>query len=233
MNDLMSRLSALHHESPAPDEATVTADVRRGRRAVRRHRAVRGITGGAVALAVAGTAVAVHGSGGPTMPEASGPDTTISSGGSNGTAIHLVDYAGPQKPGFTVRTVPEGFVLQGVRPTVLDITRPGDASSLYSFAGKVVVMLQSQDATFERVGTKVSVNGRPGYIHGDPGGDDAADGSTRPGEDVGTATTLEFLDGSGHDVLVQAWDDLGLTDQQLVQLAEGITVTSQAVAPVG
>lgn len=208
MNDLISRLSALGAEVGAPDDATVAADVRRGRRALRRRRAVRSVTGGALALAVAGTAVAVHADGG-SSPEPR--DATTDAG------VHLVDYTGPQQAGFTVDTVPAGFVLQGVKPSVLDITKPGDTSDIDSFVGKIVVMLQSRDVRFRARGMEVSVNGQTGYIHDEPG----------------AATTLEYLDAAGHDVIIQAWDTLGLTDQQLVQLAEGVTVTSDAVAPVG
>jgi hypothetical protein len=208
MNDLIDRLSALSLETAAPSDATVAADVRRGRRARLRHRAVRGATGGVLALALGGTALALH-TGDGAAPEAS--QRTSDSG------IHLVDYTGPQQPGFTVQTVPEGYVVQGVRPNVLDITKPGDTSSLNSFVGKIAIMLQSNDATFRKVGTQVSVNGRAGYIHDEPG----------------VATSLEFHDAAGHDVIVQAWDDLGLTDDQLVQLAEGVTVSSAAVASDG
>jgi len=205
MNDLLTRLSALG-TSPAPvDETTVAADVRRGRRALRRRRAARIAAGGVFALAIAGTGTVL------TLQSDHGDSQPA------GAPLRLVDYTGAQPAGFTVATVPSGFVVQGVNSGSLDITRPDDTSSLDSFVGKIVVMLQSKDAHFRQVGTRVSVHGHPGYIHQERGG----------------ATMLEYVDGRGNDVVVQAWDDLKLTDQQLVQLAEGVTVTSAAQAPVG
>ncbi|MGW6376162.1 hypothetical protein ACWFRB_08875 [Rhodococcus sp. NPDC055112] len=49
--------------------------------------------------------------------------------------------------------------------------------------------------------------------------------------DEGTRT-LHYTDGV-HSLLLQAWSGIGLTDAQLVDLAEGVTVTPDAVAPVG
>ena len=60
--------------------------------------------------------------------------------------------------------VPEGFVLQGANAYSLDIARPDDHTSLGDFRHKLVVMLQSVDATSTPPGKAVEVNGRPGTI---------------------------------------------------------------------
>ncbi len=53
-----------------------------------------------------------------------------------------------------------------------------------------------------------------GVVNGQPGRLDTQDGTK----------ILVFKTGA-HDVNVQAWADLRFTDQQLIQFAEGVTVT--------
>ena len=127
----------------------------------------------------------------------------------------MVAYTGEQQPGFTVTTVPAGYVLQGAQPSSLDIAPADDHSSLDVFSGKLVVMLQSVDAKPDDSGTPVTINGHAGYIRQGYG-----------------ATVLEYTDGQ-HDIIVQAWNNIHLTNDQLVQFAEGITVTAAAQAGRG
>lgn len=209
MNDLLDQLGRLAGPAPEADDATVAADLRRGRVALRRRRLARSATSGIAALAVAGvaTAVVVGGNSGSSTPTASNRSTA--------PTIRLADYDGTQLPGFEVTKVPTGFVLQGANAYTLDIARPDDQSSVDSFAGKLVVMLLSKDAPFDTSGQQVDVNGHPGYLR----------------HDDGTAI-LEYSDGT-HDVVVQSWSGIGLTDQQVVEFADGVTVTDAAVAGVG
>lgn len=219
MTDLETRLRNLRVESTPADEETVAADVRRAHRALGRRRAVRYGTGGVTLLAVAALAtVTVVGQGGhdASRPRADAPASPSATAGTRGAGLRLVDYTGDQQPGFTVTKVPAGFVLQGATPSSLDVARADDHSDLNSFQDKLVVMLQSKDASFRRTGRPVQVHGATGYLHTEPG----------------AATTLEYLDGP-HDVVVQAWTSLGLTDAQIVEFAEGVTVTSAATAGVG
>lgn len=118
-------------------------------------------------------------------------------------------------PGSHSIASPEGFVVQGAAPDFLTLARPGDSTAAESFAYKVVVMLESKDGTDPGAGTAATVNGRPAGIH-----------------DGGGARMLHYSDGTNH-LMLQAWNSVGLTDAQLVALAEGVTVTSDAVAPVG
>ncbi|HEY2271514.1 MAG TPA: hypothetical protein VGH30_01965 [Jatrophihabitantaceae bacterium] len=204
MPELTDHLSELSTLSAtAPTEATVQADLQRARLALKRRRRFR-------ASAVAITAALAT----------AGSLTYVATSGSSGPRhaagqIRLVAYHGEQLPGFTVAEVPDGYVLQGATDYVLDIAKPGDNSSLDAFTGKLVVMLQSRDAKFDTNGTPVTVNGHQGYLR-----------SGAP------ATVLEYTDGT-HDIVVQDWQDITLTDDQLVQFASGITVTSAAHAGLG
>jgi hypothetical protein len=205
MRELTDQLADLADLPAAdPSEATVQADVRRGRAALRR-RHVREATVGVAVTAVLVTA--------GLLTYAARPG---SSGGTNSkTQIRLVAYTGKQLPGFTVAQVPEGYVLQGATAYSLDVAQPGDHSSVDAFVGKLVVTLQSRSVKMDTSGTPVTVNGQPGYLR---------DGSP--------ATVLEYTDGT-HDIVVQMWQDIALTDDQLVQFASGVTVASSAQAGVG
>ena len=203
MNDVIEQLAGLgaHARRPVSDEI-VRRDVARGRAALRRRRYRRGITGLGAVAAAAVTAVAVV-AGQP-------------SAGPANTGLDLVAYDGAQLPGFTVGKVPEGFVLQGSNRFSLDIARPSDHSGLDDYRGKLVVMLQSQDATGTPKGKAVEVNGRAGTLSTiDP-----------------AAAQLYYSDGT-HEIVVQSATELGLTDDELVEFASAVTVTDEAEAGVG
>jgi hypothetical protein len=218
MHDITDRLAALGRgEAPAPSDAVVHDDVTRGRVAAKRQRQRRIAFGavGTAGVAAAAVAIAVP------LATGSGGRATTQAGGSAASAapaaaVQLVAYAGQQQPGFVVTEVPDGYVLQGATPYSLDIALPSDHSDLNSFENKLVVMLQSKDAHNSLDGKQVTVHGSPGAISGHDGG----------------VRWLEYNDGS-HEVLIQCWSNVGLTDEQLVQFADGVTVTSSAVAGVG
>lgn len=211
MTDLMDRLHRLADETPAavPDE-TVRRDVLRGRGALLRQRVRRGVAGLSIAaVAAVGTAVVV----GDPASDDGGPRIAQPSerGGSD---LGLVAYTGEQQPGFVVEKVPAGFVLQGATEFSLDVARADDSSDLSVFVDKLVVMLESQDAGAP-TGTKVVVGGHDGWLRHTEGNQ-----------------ILTYDDGR-HRVVVQAWGSLGLTDAQVVEFAEGVTVTAQAQAGRG
>jgi hypothetical protein len=204
MPELTDRLSELSTlAATGPTEATVQADLQRARLALKRRRRLRGSAVAITAALATAGSLAYVATSGSSAPRHSAGQ------------IRLVAYRGAQLPGFTVAEVPDGYVLQGASDYVLDIAKPGDDSSLDAFTGKLVVMLQSRDAKFDTNGTPVTINGHQGYLR---------DGSP--------ATVLEYTDGT-HDIVVQDWQDIALTDDQLVQFASGITVTSAAHAGVG
>ncbi|RNM11884.1 hypothetical protein [Nocardioides pocheonensis] len=191
-------------DQTVPDDV-VRRDLARGRAALTRRRARRAVTGLGATAAAAVLTVSVISAGSTSDPRPRG-----------GSGVDLVAYTGAQLPGFTVAKVPEGFVLQGANEYSLDIARPDDHSSLDDYQGKLVVMLQSRDATGTPTGTHVEISGRPGTISTyDP-----------------TAKQLFYSDGT-HDIVVQAPTGLGLSDAELVEFASGVTVTTEAVAGVG
>ncbi|WP_458682575.1 hypothetical protein [Prescottella equi] len=214
--NVSERLARLQIAVPAIGEEVVSQDIERGHAALKRTRTRRRAIGGGFAFAIAVAALI----GSNMIVDAEGRDQLTADGVQTGVneaapAVQLVAYAGAQPPGFTLASIPNGFVVQGAAPDFLTLARPGDGTAAESFVDKVVVMLKSKDATGPGPGTAVTVNGHPGVI-----------------SDGGGARLLRYSDGSNHLVL-QAWDSIGLTDAQLVALAEGVAVTSESIAPVG
>lgn len=254
MNDVIDRLAGLRSESsvgPSVDPSVVAADVRRGRRAVARRRAVRGASTGVFALAVGGVAAGV-----------AARDTPDDAG------LDLVTYDGPQLPGFTVDKVPQGYMLQGATAYTLDVAKPGDTSSLDDFRGKLVVMLEQTDPAPAKVGEpcggSVERHGKKllfRFSDGRPPVEvrDGSDATKLPAFDCeGTAPAplpaLEPFDVDGaaakittssegtrtlryehgaYRVVVQLWPTLKLSDAELVEFADGLSVTSAAKPGVG
>lgn len=125
--------------------------------------------------------------------------------------VDLVAYSGEQPDGFEVARIPAGFVAQGTNPHFFTIARAVDTSSPQDFRDKLVVMVESGLAAPGRLaGEPVSVNGHPGAIR-----------------HTGDGLTLEFHDGS-HEVVVQMAASVGLSTAELVDFAEGVTVTADA-----
>lgn len=266
MNDVLDRLAALRSTEHPVNAVIIAADLRRGRRALHRRRAARGGVLAAGALAIAGIA-------GTTLRDPA-PQVHPHEG------VRLVAYAGEQVPGFRIDKVPAGFVLQGATPSNLNVTRPGDISSIHDFVDKIVVMLEwNGDTTLEesvgapkgpessngvapdhaassveRVGDKVRITFADGTVQTLSQGEAAealegavefAGSSEVPPEppavepfDVdGSAatittnsegtTTLRYVYGE-YTLIVQVWPSLGLTDAQLVEFADGVSVTSDA-----
>lgn len=222
MTDMIDRLSRLgEHPDTLAGDATVLGDLGRAHAAVSRRRRRRAAaTGAGLTLALGSTlgVVLLSQDGGhpaDSPPAASGTaDPTSEVPGAS--SVELVAYDGRQPAGFVLEKVPEGYVLQGADRFVLALSLPDDTTHLHDYHGKLVVMLESQSAQAgEMSGDPVTVNGHPGALR-----------------DAVGARILEYHDGS-HEVLVQAWETIGLTDEQLVEFAEGITVTDEARAGVG
>lgn len=213
MTDLTDRLRKLNLETVTP-EATVKRDVMRGRGAARRRTVRVGVAGlGIAAVAAVGVTVAINAEQ-PVTPPVVQPDQQSDQAGQPDT-LELVAYTGAQEPGFVITKVPEGFVLEGAGPFNLNIARPDNLTGLDDFQEKVVVMLESSSVTGAPEGTPVEVGDLDGWLR-----------------DSDAATILTYIDGA-HRVVVQVWDSLGLTDDQVVELAEGVTVTAEAQAGVG
>jgi hypothetical protein len=217
MPDPMTRLAALH-DGPlaAVDDAAIASDLRRGRAAlVTRHRRRAGAVGAAAigVVAVSSLSYALASGGSPRASQAAAPRTVVTHASGKATststpAIQLLAYSGKQLPGYSVKRVPKGYVLQGISGSVLDIAESGDHSSLNTFDGKLVVMLN--DHAGPATGTPVSVSGHPGRI-----------------DDQDGVLILTYSDGT-HNVEVQSWSNIHLSRDQLVQFAEGVTVLPSA-----
>lgn len=206
MNDVIDRLARL---TPSPSAATAedaTADLRRGHRALSRRRIKRAALGGAALTLAVGGAF-----GGIALTSGNEGAPTVQAADN----VRLVDYDGTQVPGFTVAKVPEGFVLQGSDPYVLAVARPDDHSSVSNFQDKIVVMLESSTAAPED-SANTSVSGQPASLVTTPDG----------------ATVLKYTDGD-FTVVIQMWSTIHLTDEQLVEFAEGVEVTADAKPSVG
>jgi hypothetical protein len=211
-HDLIDRLHRLGGAEPAPADETVRRDLARGRGASRR-RALRVGTASLTLAAVAGVGVAIAVSADRTQPTSPAPSIAAPA---PDAGVELVAYTGRQQPGFVVTKVPAGFVLEGATAFNLNVARADDHSGLDVFEDKLVVMLESSSVTGEPEGTPVAVGSHAGWL--------------RTSEDG--AQILTYDDGE-HRVVVQAWETLGLSDQQVVEFAEGVKVTDEAQAGVG
>ena len=217
MQDMIGVLSTLRHAgAPHRAEADVAAaDVARGHDALirrRRHRIV-----GSSAIVAAVTAVAVGSAGfgqaGRTVEATPGASTQQTA------VVQLAAYTGIQPAGFRVRTVPAGWRVASSTQYAFVVAPPGADTSIghsgaVNFRSGIAVMLEGQSRLpSDSPTTKVTVGGHEGTY-----------GLTRDHQ----AEWLIFPDAAGDTVLVQVPTKLGLTTDQIVRFAEGITVTSQA-----
>ncbi|MEU4238639.1 hypothetical protein [Actinoplanes sp. NPDC026619] len=245
MNDLRDHFREIAGPISTTTETQVEADLTRGRRALRRRRAVQTLTGsafGAAALAAA-IAVATSGSTPAGTNTATAPGDQIVAGAAS---VKLVAYKGEQPEGFTVDKVPDGWFIQSsdlsslvlapekakhLGPNVNPSTEPlADGSS---FVGKIAIMLESKDQHGpSRDGKKVKVGDQEGVLLKSLQGE-TPDGPapTAPGGDTGWELWLKQP--SGVYLIVQVWQGLGLTQDQIVELGAGIHVTTDAIQGVG
>ncbi|WP_183100295.1 hypothetical protein [Nocardioides pelophilus] len=219
MNDLLDRLARLDATGTTPPDSVVSGDLTRAHAALGRRRRTRAAVAGAgLTLGVGaalGVVVAVN-AGDDAAPPSAGPTSSDSVPEQRG-GVALVAYTGAQPEGFLLSKVPEGYDVQGSDAFVLTLAKPGDDTHPLNFEGKVVIMLESQDAAQQLGdGRDVTVGGEPGRLQGAPG-------ETR---------ALRYFQGE-HLVLIQVWEGIDLTDDQIVELAEATTATGDVQAGVG
>ncbi|MGN6792549.1 MAG: hypothetical protein ACTHJW_09190 [Streptosporangiaceae bacterium] len=189
-------------------------DLARGRSRLRRRRLIG--AGGVAAAAVVGALVPVLLGGGATpsivAPRPSQPAVSATPVPNGHHSIRLVAFTGDQIPGYQVAEVPQGWVVQGGTPFALVIGPEGDPdTNVDSFTGKLVVMLQSRDASPPTSGQSDPVNGHPGFL------------------DVqGDTQILTFQRADGRWVVIQAPTALGWDAAQLAQFASGVQVLDNA-----
>jgi hypothetical protein len=237
MTDIDTILNSVAPDSVCPEPGVVDSDLARGRAALataHRRRVLRAGTAGVAALALAAVVVVVATSSSSTSPAghataASHAKVTIASrhhapdlatrghqAQPTGPHIQLVDYTGAQLPGFKVTEIPQGWHLSTSNSVALLIT-PDDGSAGDDpdvFAGKLAVLVRSDDQRGLGPGTPETVDRQPARYQSDSGG--------------GVAM-LTFTTADGQGVNVQVPTSLGWTPDQVTAFAAGVTV----VGPLG
>ncbi len=243
MTDLHNRLDRIAGPAAAPTTADVDADLARGRRALRRRRTVQATGGSAFAVAALVAAVSFATTGG--TPAGPGATRAADRPAATAAAVSLVAYKGEQPKGFTVDKVPDGWFVQQDSSYSLTLApdrveNPGpDADPSkdpvhdpQSFVGKIGVMLSSKDQSGPGDGTAVKVGDKDGVLVKSPVGQ-TPDGPLPTPADGDTGWTLWVEQPSGAHLLVQFWEGLGMSREQMVELAAGVHVHQDAQQGVG
>ena len=226
MNDLKDLLELALSDVPGRDaRVDPAADLARGRRRLRRRRqrlaGLAGVTaavlcGVLVPLALQGSAPRYYfppaAASSHAQPSRTQPGQTAAPA-KQSHQIKLVAWVGTQPPGYRVNWMPKGWVVQGSTPFALVMAPPNDKDkSPDSYIGKLVVMLQSRDATAPPADwADQPVDGRPGKF------------------DVqGDTQILTFKIASGQWVVVQAPVSLGWNSAELAKFGGGVQVLAAA-----
>jgi hypothetical protein len=241
MMDLRQHLQDLTVSPAPPTEAQVGADLARGRSALRRRRTAQTLGGSAfgVAALVAAFTFASTGSGAgvPNRPATARPAIT--------KVAQLVTYRGAQPKGFTIDKVPAGYFVQSDETHSLVLApdraqNPGpdvdpsadpvhDRSSLVEKIG-IFYEARGQSGP-EREGIGVQVGDRKGtLVKSLPG--HGPDGPSPTSDDGDTGWELWVKQPNGLHLIVQFWAGLGLSRDQMVEVAAGVRVL-KAVQQVG
>jgi hypothetical protein len=226
VNDLKDLLELALSDVPGRDaRVDPAADLVRGRRLLRRRRQRLAGLAGVTAAVLCGVLVplALPGSAPSHRPApvavTSHPQPGHSQPGHTAAPaqqthqIKLVAWVGTQPPGYRVNWMPKGWVVQGSTPFALVMAPPNDKDkSPDSYVGKLVVMLQSRDATAPPADwADQPVNGRPGKF------------------DVqGGTQILTFKNASGQWVVIQAPVSLGWDSVELAKFGGGVQVLAAA-----
>jgi hypothetical protein len=225
VEDVLRSLSYTGDAGPAHPEI-VADDLARGQHAAGRRRRQRFMFAGTFVTVAAAAVLGIGQIGGPTItpaPVASAPETV-----SQVNRLKLVAYTGDQPAGFKVSTIPDGWqVFSSDRSSFL-LTPPGADSSAgagepVSVKDKIAVSLQGL-STFPKESSvrKVDINGKPGEL-GHP---------LETLDKLSDTWWLFFPGDTGSNVQVQVPASVGLSEDQIVAFAEGITVTDKAI-PIG
>ncbi|MBM9503118.1 hypothetical protein [Actinacidiphila acididurans] len=228
MAEMLSELRVADASGAEPiDPAVVEADVARGRRALvgRRRRLVGSGVVAVAATAVMAVTVSMGGqSGSGTQSEA----RSTAAGRQSSVRVELASYHGAQPAGFEVRTVPQGWKVVSSTPYAFLAVPPGTDTSTIVARGAAaqggfdrgIAVTLTGDAQFpaNEQPEKVNVDGRTGEL-----------GATQDKR----AMWLMWSDAAGHRLQVQVPDKLGLTKQQIVNFADGVTATGKATTGKG
>jgi hypothetical protein len=246
MNDLRNQLNELAGAPTAPSLDQVEADVLRGRRALRRRRVGQGVAASVLAAAAAVSVfAAVSGSPGATARTATSAGSTATSTADSTGAVRLVAYTGTQPKGFILDEVPDGWFIQSddnfsllLAPKRVQNPSPGvDPSKdpIYdkqSFVGKIGITLESKDQHGpSRQGTTVTVGDKQGMlVKSLPG---VRPGQPRQDPTGDTGWMLWVKQPAGPYLIIQFWQGLGLSQDQMVELGAGVHVLKDAMQGAG
>jgi hypothetical protein len=247
--DLRHHFDTLAGPEVDPTMDDINADLDRGRRALRKRRTVQKLAGSAFAAAAlaAGLTLTMSGTPAATTPTVAQP------GSISAPATRLVAYKGDQPKGYTIDKVPNGWEIQADDRNAL-ILAPKDAldKDPNSFVGKIGIMLQSKDQHGAPKGKKVQVGDVPGVLVPeqeitDPttlrlheeakraaiakGGPSAA--PFLVDDTANDGATLWVNQPNGVYLLVQYWEGLGLSEQDMLDIGAGVHVHKDAVQGVG
>ncbi|MET0492409.1 MAG: hypothetical protein ABW000_04680 [Actinoplanes sp.] len=238
MIDLRNHLEERTGPTGPATVAQADADLARGRKALRRRRAAQTIAGSAfgVAALVAAFTVATTGTNAP--PAADRPAVV--------SAAKLVAYKGAQPKGFTVDKVPDGWFIQSDEnyslvlapdkaknpgPDVNPSTQP--LFDKHSYVDKITIMLESKDQNGpSRKGKAVKAGDKEGVLLKSLQGV-TPDGPAPTAAGGDTGWELWLKQPSGVHLIVQYWQGLGLSEDQMVELGAGVHVHKDAEQTVG
>jgi hypothetical protein len=204
VNDLKNLLerALADGRGPARDaDADPSGDLARGKRLLLRRSRYRMLASSAAAAVAAAIAVPIALSGSPAQ-------------------AGLVAYTGAQPPGYVVKEIPAGWVIQGTNAYALTIAPASDADqNPDSYLGKLVVM-QGEFSTADAAAdgwVATTAAGRTAYYnHGQPSGD-------------GTVTAGFVIEQApGRWLTVQAPASLAWTEAQFKEFALGVTILATA-----
>jgi hypothetical protein len=213
MTDLRDLLDTAAGEPGSPTPDVVSADLRRGRMALRRRRGVRASSGlvlAAAAVAV-GVAVVPNLGGDPTGRTVVTPGATSANPG-----VDLVPWSPGDSPmAISPGLVPDGWTIEGSRSALVISAPAAVTSSVDDFEGKLVAMLAGDTTQAPGAATV-------------PFGSSTATLSKEAG-----TTTLLFSLPDGRLMDVQAPSSLHWDTATLVEFAQAVTVSADATAGVG
>jgi len=248
--DLHRQFDALAGPEVTPTMNDINSDLDRGRRALRKRRTVQKIAGSAFAMAALAAGLAIVNNGTPTGTT---PTVAKDPGSVSAPATQLVAYKGSQPKGYTIDKVPDGWEIQADTTNVLNLA-PKDAldKDPNSFVGKIAISLQSKDQHEAPKGKKVKVGDGTGVLVPEPeitdptelrlreeakraaiakGGPSAA--PFLVDDTANDGATLWVKQPNGIYLLVQFWEGLGLSEQDMLDIGAGIHVHKDAVQGVG
>lgn len=248
MTNLHSRLAEIAGPAAAPSPEVVDADLDRGRRALQRRRTRQAAVGSAFAVAAIVGAVSLTTlNGAPSAPDAPPPAGFGAAGRpvTGQTGVQLIPYQGRQPKAFAIGTIPAGWFIQGSDDYSVVIA-PDEAKRggpdvdpskdpLYDpqdFSGKITVMLQSSDQDGAPEGTKVEVGDKQGVLVKSQVGE-TPDGPPSTPADGDTGWTLWIEQPSGVYVLIQFWEGLGFSRDQMAEIGAGVKVGENAKQGAG